>query len=167
MSVMPPRSRTTRRDASAGEARATRRAIVVERHAELERHRRRGQHVRQIAAAEQRRRRSSARRPASSTRARMPSMPRSSTSRGTHVAPSAIAEGHHPAGETRRRAHHARIVGVGRPARSPASARSRISALASAIASAEAKKPRCASPTFVHTRTSGSAIATSVLISPA
>ena len=33
-------------------------------------------------------------------------------------------------------------------------------------ASARPKKPRCASPTFVHTRTSGSAIATSVLISP-
>ena len=48
-----------------------------------------------------------------------------------------------------------------------AAARSRISALASAIASGDAKKPRCASPTFVHTRTSGSAIATSVLISPA
>ena len=46
-------------------------------------------------------------------------------------------------------------------------ARSRISALASAIASGDAKKPMCASPTFVQTRTSGSAIATSVLISPA
>ncbi len=35
------------------------------------------------------------------------------------------------------------------------------------MASGDAKKPRCASPTLVHTRTSGSAIATSVLISPA
>ena len=46
-------------------------------------------------------------------------------------------------------------------------ARSKISAFASAIASTEAKKPTCASPTFVHTRTSGSATPTSVLISPA
>ena len=44
---------------------------------------------------------------------------------------------------------------------------SRISAFASAIASTEAKKPECASPTLVHTRTSGSATRTSVLISPA
>jgi hypothetical protein len=44
---------------------------------------------------------------------------------------------------------------------------SRISAFASAIASGELKNPRCASPTFVHTRTSGSASATSWLISPA
>ena len=44
---------------------------------------------------------------------------------------------------------------------------SRISALASAIASSDAKKPRWASPTLVQTRTSGSATRTSVLISPA
>ena len=44
---------------------------------------------------------------------------------------------------------------------------SKISALASAIASTDRKKPTCASPTLVHTRTSGSAIPTSVLISPA
>ena len=44
---------------------------------------------------------------------------------------------------------------------------SRISALASAVSSSEPKNSRCASPTFVHTRTSGSATRTSVLISPA
>ena len=46
-------------------------------------------------------------------------------------------------------------------------ARSRTSAFASAIASTEAKCPTCASPTLVHTRTSGSASSTSRLISPA
>ena len=46
-------------------------------------------------------------------------------------------------------------------------ARSRTSALASAIASTDAKCPTCASPTLVHTRTSGSASSTSRLISPA
>ena len=45
-------------------------------------------------------------------------------------------------------------------------ARSRISALASAMASGEAKNPRWASPTLVQTRTSGSAMATRVRISP-
>ena len=40
------------------------------------------------------------------------------------------------------------------------------SRLASAMASTDAKNPRWASPTFVHTRTSGSATRTSVLISP-
>ena len=59
------------------------------------------------------------------------------------------------------------IVGIGRRARSSRSAPSRISALASAIASTDAKKPRCASPTLVQTRTSGSAMPTSVRISPA
>src|SRR5439155_993573 len=38
---------------------------------------------------------------------------------------------------------------------------------AKAIASSDAKNPRCASPTFVHTRRSGRATRTSVLISPA
>ena len=49
----------------------------------------------------------------------------------------------------------------------PASASSIAFSFASAIASGDAKKPMCASPTFVQTRTSGCAIATSVLISPA
>ena len=53
------------------------------------------------------------------------------------------------------------------PARCRRPAPSRISALASAMASADAKNPRCASPTLVHTRTSGVAISTSLLISPA
>ena len=44
---------------------------------------------------------------------------------------------------------------------------SRISAFASAIASADPKWPMWASPTFVHTRTSGVATSTSVRISPA
>ena len=43
----------------------------------------------------------------------------------------------------------------------------RISALASAIASTDAKNSRCTSATLVQTRTSGSAIATRRLISPA
>ena len=62
--------------------------------------------------------------------------------------------------------HDARVVGVGdeHVRRAPLS---RISAFASAIASADAKNPRCASPTLVHTRTSGSAMPTSVRISPA
>ena len=44
---------------------------------------------------------------------------------------------------------------------------SRISALASAMASTVPKNSRCAGPTLVQTRTSGSAIFTSALISPA
>ena len=48
-----------------------------------------------------------------------------------------------------------------------APAASRISALASAIASADPKWPMWASPTLVHTRTSGIAMSTSVRISPA
>ena len=44
---------------------------------------------------------------------------------------------------------------------------SQISAFASAMASREAKLPRWASPTLVHTRTSGAAMPTRVLISPA
>ena len=47
------------------------------------------------------------------------------------------------------------------------SAPSRISALASAIASCDPKDSRCAVPTLVQTRTSGSAMPTSCRISPA
>ena len=99
-------------------------------------------------------------------RARTPDTPRSSTPCARMVATSA-----HPKVATRPVKRPARAITRGSSAlqtrRSRGSARSRISALASARASLDEKNPRCASPTLVHTRTSGSAIATSALISPA
>ena len=100
------------------------------------------------------------------TRARMPSTPRSSMAVARTVAPSTV-----PKVTIRPAKLRARAITRGSSALQTSSvaaaARCRISALASAMASGDAKKPRCASPTFVHTRTSGSAISTSLLISPA
>jgi hypothetical protein len=96
----------------------------------------------------------------------MPRMPRSRTSRARTVAPPAS-----PKVSTLPGNPAARDITRGSSALHTstvlASARSRISPLASAMASADAKNPRCASPTLVHTRVSGAAISTSVLISPA
>ena len=100
------------------------------------------------------------------TRARVPATPRSSMSRARTVALSTV-----PNVKVRPPKPCARLItrlsSALHTSTVVAVARSRISAFASAIASGDAKNPRCASPTLVHTRTSGSAIATSALISPA
>ena len=71
------------------------------------------------------------------------------------------------AGERRRALHDARVVRRWRPARRRSGRPRGSPPLASAIASADSKNPRWASPTLVQTRTSGSAMPTSVRISPA
>ena len=111
----------------------------------------------EVAAPDERRRRARTRPRGVVTRARVPSMPRSTTSVARTSAPRSIAERHRRARQTRRAAPRCGRRRRWRPAASTGVAPSRISALASAIASTDAKKPRCASPTLVHTRTSGSA----------
>ena len=93
------------------------------------------------------------------TSAAMPRMPRDRDVRRRHVG-RPIARRTSPCG---RRTRAARATTRASPAlatsTASASAPSRISALASAIASTDGKCSRCASPTLVQTRTSGSAIA--------
>ena len=125
----------------------------------------RGQNVRQVAATEQRGVDDGLARPAS-PRGRIPDSPRSSIAVARTVGAIGRAERDRPAGKPATRditrgssaLQTSTVDGV---------ARSRISAFRIGNRVGEAKKPRCASPTFVQTRTSGSAIATRVLISPA
>ena len=146
--------RRPRRGDRPGEA-ARRRRRCRRARCRIERDGRGREHVRQIAASEQRRfddALAGRRRHARAHAVDAAVLDRRGADRR---ALSTVAEGHDPADERRApapsRADRLRC----RPARVPASARSRISAFASAIASGDAKKPRCASPTFVHTRTSG------------
>ena len=112
----------------------------------------------EVAAADERRRRDRSRRAASTTRALVPSIPRSTTRRRAHVGV-AIDRRTSRRGRQTRAARAAMRSSSALATSSVAGvAPSRISAFASAIASTDAKKPRCASPTFVHTRTSGSAM---------
>ena len=99
-------------------------------------------------------------------RALVPSMPRSTIVEARTSASAIDPEGDDAAGKRRQARDDAIVVGVGHQQRSSGRRASKISALASAMASSDAKNPRWASPTFVHTRTSGSATRTSVLISP-
>ena len=109
MSVMPPGSRSTSPRRAAGSVVAARSAIVVERHAELDRDggRRRARSSRLPRPSSGV---STTRRPPASGhgRARMPSRPRSSHGLARTSAASDHAEGHEPAGERAARAPSAR-----------------------------------------------------------
>ena len=148
-------------------ASATRAAIVVERDAELERDRRRPP-ARSTAARGRRAAPSAAaRRPASRRR---PSCRRSRDRRRRVARTSAAADSPNV---TRRPAnlrdvrHDQRVVGIGDDDRAPASRARGSRPWRARSASRDPKWPMCASPTLVHTRTSGSAMPTSVRISPA
>ena len=109
--------------------------------AEIERYGSRGEDVREIAAPESGV--SMTRSPAGvDTSARMPSMPRSSIARARTVAPSTRQRSER-ARQTRHARHDELIVGIA-DQQGARDAPSRISALASAIASGDAKKPMCA-----------------------
>ena len=169
MTVTPLASRThlaavRRRPQTPARLRRNRR----QRHVELDRHRGRGQDVREVARG----------RPAASSSS---NAPRGVVTRALGAVDAAIDDGRSRA---RRRRGRCRTSRRGRrnddgPRHDPSS-----SALATSSGRRRSrprgsrpsrrrwrrrdpKKPRCASPTLVHTRTSGSATRTSVLISPA
>ena len=138
----------------------------LERHAARRGHRGRRQHVGQVGRGRGAASRTPPGRRRVTTVARVPSRPRSSISVARTSAPADSPKVTVRPGKAPRRlvmressAEHTSSV--------DASAPSRISAFASAIASLDSKKPRWASPTLVQTRTSGSAMPTSVRISPA
>ena len=141
MSVTPPGRRSSSPRWCAGRSAAARAAIVVERHVELQRDRRRRQDVGQVAEPEQRRLEVARRPPACARRAAVPSSPRILDAVRRDVRRRVDAERHDASGERARRAAITRGSSALATSTSSARACSRISALASAIASADAKKP--------------------------
>ena len=138
---------------------------VDERHIEADRHRRRRQNVGEI-------RRTRQRCPHLRLADRRPHQGRRAVDADDRVPP---AHEHPPAARRRRFGRDRRIsprdASPGHRRRWPRAARRcrrprESSAFASAIASTVPKNSRWAGPTLVHTRTSGSAILTSALISP-
>ena len=155
MTVTPPASLTIspRREAFGADA-APVRAIVASGTSKLDGDGRRRQHVRQVSAANERRHQIE--RAARRGRLRAHPIdatgvyrPRARTSASRSIPKVLVRPANAGTHATMRSSSAFATSSV------DALAPSKISALASAIASTDAKKPMCASPTFVQTRTSG------------
>ena len=165
----PPASRATAPRAHRRRQRRGAARDLVERHAELERDRRsRRARSSRCAAPEQRHVEAPRPRPACDVARVVPSKPRSAIVGRAGRRRRADRRRSPRPGESRACAHHARVVGIDARARVAARRLSRISRLGVGDRiDASRRSPRCAAPTLVHTRTSGSASATSRAISPA